>query len=394
MHAVRNLWLFALLRGSTVSFQLKSDPFQSPKASVTFPRVSRIPILAIRTGENFRSLSVAFHGVRDFFTVHMLKSKSSPERSPSLAVNRREPARVGVLIVIDQRRLQAAAWAELHTARKRLEKAARDLQRHEEIDVPAYDSWLHRLFPRLVTLLRELHAEVTTKAHQVQLVQAMSAYSGGSLKRLWREQKAREAQPETSERNDDDASFRPDDPDVETSSGQYRHEARDDDFPVERGPTPSSDARAIYRRLVQRLHPDRGGEWTAARQRLWHEVQQAWAAADTDWLARLEVNWEEAHEILGPSSALSRLRQAIVELHGARRDTERKLSSYRDSPAWRFTKKEKQRAALQERTEANFLHDIRFLQRQLDHLNATIAAWENDGRGPRRRPRAQTRWRD
>ena len=59
------------------------------------------------------------------------------------------------LLIIEHRRLQSAAWAEFHTARKSLEKATRDLHRHEEIDCPYFESWLHRTFPLLVTQLRE-----------------------------------------------------------------------------------------------------------------------------------------------------------------------------------------------------------------------------------------------
>jgi len=76
------------------------------------------------------------------------------------------------LLIIDHGRLQSAAWAEFHTARKRLEKAARNLHRHEETDVPAYTAWLHRTFPLLVTRLRELHAEIASKAQKVQAAQA------------------------------------------------------------------------------------------------------------------------------------------------------------------------------------------------------------------------------
>jgi len=287
-------------------------------------------------------------------------------------------------MVIDHERLQAAAWAEFHTARKRLDKATRDLHRHEEIDVPAYESWLHRTFPILVTTLRELGAEVAAKTRQVNAVLAKAALSGGSLKRLWRQQKEQEANPEAFEDDRD-----PDFEDGDSTSG--RHEARVEDFANASGPAPTLGARDIYRRLVQRLHPDRGGEWTPAREHLWHEVQRAWAAADTDWLSRLEVDWETANEIVGPTSPLSRLRRAIEELHAARRDTERKLHEYRGSPQWRFTRIGKNQDVVYRRTEGNFAHDLKVLQRQLAHLNARIAAWEEDWTRADSRPKLHRR---
>jgi hypothetical protein len=307
--------------------------------------------------------------------------------------------------VIDEGPLKRAAWAELHAVRKRQEKAARDLHRHEEIDRPAYDSWLHRTFPTLISRLRELHEEVFAKGEKVRAVQSIAMMSGRSPRKIWREQKEREANPqkfesdeetENGERNNRgrrDAFDRDDDP-----FGDDSDFPRGDEWSWEQAfegqrvrpasPKPGAEARDIYRRLVQRIHPDRGGEWTAARQRLWHEVQLAWAAADADWLARLEIEWEAANDVLVPTSALSRLRGAIAELHAARRDLERKLRHYRETPPWRFTLAEKKRESLHRRTEMDFHHDIAFLQRQLNHLNALIATWEEPPRA-RRRSRAR-----
>jgi hypothetical protein len=106
-----------------------------------------------------------------------------------------------------------------------------------------------------------------------------------------------------------------------------------------------------------------------------------------DWLSRLEIEWETANEVLGPTSPVSRLRRAIEELHAARRDTERKLREYRRSFQWRFTLDEAKRQVLHRKAEASFEHDIAYLQRQLAYLKSIIAAWENTR--PRRRARNQ-----
>ena len=319
-----------------------------------------------------------------------------------------EPDPLEALVLIDDAPLKSRAWAELHGVRKRQEKAARDLHRHEQVDQPAYDAWLHRTFPTLLTRLRELHQEVFTKGQRVQNVQAISAMTGRSPRKIWHEQKEAEANPPPPDADEDEGEsggrkrrrdetdredpFDADDDffDDEPRAGRRGRGQWDDAFDAKSashgGKRPGVEARDVYRRLVQRLHPDRGGEWTAARQRLWHEVQQAWAAGDADWLTRLEVEWEAAHDVLSPNSPLSRLRCAIEELHAARRDLERKLRAYRDSPPWRFSLTEKKRDALHRRTEQNFQHDIGFLQRQLEHLNALIASWEEPPR-IRRRPR-------
>jgi len=308
--------------------------------------------------------------------------------------------------LIDVRPLQNAAWAEFHTVRKRLEKAAQDLHRHEQIDGPEYNSWLHRTFPVLLTTLRELHQEVFEKGEKVKAVQITSALTGRTARKIWLDHKAAATQPTEDDELpgfEDEGRKRPD---------RERDDFKDfddfDDFEFageEEGPAgfrrgrraareekPTapravvSAAKEIYRRLVQRLHPDRGGAWSAARERLWHEVQHAWANFDIDWLSRLEVEWESANDVLGPTSPLSRLRVAIEELQAARRDIERKLREYRQAPAWRFTLAEKKRPGLQQRTENGLRHDVEYLRSQLHYFDTLIASWEKPVRTNRRRP--------
>jgi hypothetical protein len=335
-----------------------------------------------------------------------------PHAAPAAAP--RGGRRIFALVVIDIRPLQRAAWAEFHTARKRHDKSAHDLHRHEQVDTPAYDAWVHRTFPIFVTTLRELHEEVFRKARQVEMVQELADLTGRSVRKLWREQKEAAANPQASgdpfgdefgddaddpeaagreERGrDEDRGFSDEEGPSSRRRGFRSRGASEPDFEPPRAAASSREAKEIYRRLVQRLHPDRGGEWTPARERLWHEVQQAWAAGDADWLARLEMESGEMSETLGPDSPLSRLRRAIAELHAARRDTERKLRNYRGSLPWRFTLTEKKRGELEQRIEANFRHDIVFLQRQLVHLNATIASWEQERRPRRRSTRSARGW--
>jgi hypothetical protein len=291
-------------------------------------------------------------------------------------------------MVIDHQRLQDAAWAEFQSVRKQLDKITRELHRHEEVDIPAYTAWLHRTFPLHVTRIRELAEEVTRKTRQILNVQSRAAHTGRSLKRLWQEERAKAADPEAFRQK---AKAQPEGEAEEEASSERRKDARLEDFDQAKAPPPPLEARAIYRRLVQHLHPDRGGAWTNARERLWHEVQQAWAAGDVDWLARLEVEWETAHESIGSKTPLSRLRAAIEELHAAGRDLEHKLATYRTSLPWRFTLTEAKRVALERRVEAEFGHEFRDLRNQLTHLNRTIADWEEDWTRADSRPTRKTR---
>lgn len=320
------------------------------------------------------------------------------------------PLPCGTLVLIDAAPLRHAAWSEFHAARKAAEKAARDLRRHEETDTPSYERWLHGTFPQLVTALRELHAEVLRKSRDIDHAQLEAAMYNRSVKKVWKEHRYYEANPEAWERdhppepeppprsaNDsrddpEDDFFKdlfgdedPRDSFVPGDAPRDRFDA-DDPWGGRRAAPATTDARDIYRRLVQHLHPDRGGEWTPAREHLWHQVQQAWDARDADWLARLEIEWDTANDQIGPDSSLSRLRRAIEELRAARRDTERKLRAYRRSPAWRFTLSEKKRPQLHRRLEVELHEDLAALQRHLAHLDATIATWESPPPG-RRNPK-------
>ena len=137
------------------------------------------------------------------------KAASSPRRR---AASKRFDPRCdpgAMLVVIDETPLKRAVWAELHAVRKRQEKVARDLHRHEERDRPAYDTWLHRTFPILITRLRELHEEVFAKGQKVEAVQTMAMMTGRSPRKLWREQQEMEKNPkafdsEDGEGRDDD----------------------------------------------------------------------------------------------------------------------------------------------------------------------------------------------
>jgi hypothetical protein len=322
-------------------------------------------------------------------------------------------SRCRLLIVIDNAPLKNAVWANFHAARKRVEKAARDLHRHEQTDTPAFNSWLHGTFPQLVTALRELAAEVERKGRNVEQAQFTASMTGRSVKKVWREHREYEADPEAYERAHpqpepaaDDSRrphgdpTQPDESDDEFEDffkGLFGDEGDDAASPFGGGRRPNrsqtdhADAKELYRRLVQHLHPDRGGEWTPARERLWHEVQQAWAARDADWLARLEIEWETANDTVSPDSSIGRLRRAIAELDAARRDTERKLRECRKMPAWRFSLAENKRPQLLRNIEASLRGDFEQLKRHLAYLNETITAWEAPASTPHRQRRGRGR---
>lgn len=309
------------------------------------------------------------------------KTNDSPPRSSTVA-----------LIVVDQNPLKLAAWAKLQSARKRLGRATADLHRHEKEDEPGYRAWMASSFPALVSEIRDLMLQIQTKSALISRVQHEASRRGKAAAVVWQSYKNQrssaddffpplnEAEDEDRDEIDDEIDDLVDEwlreqgvdplsPEAEEMRDFARAQRRDTP------PEPTDEAKEIYRRLVQRLHPDRGGEWTSEREALWHEVQRAWEAHDADWLSRLEAEMEISVETIGPTSALGRLLNALKEIEAARRDTEKKLRGYRKTPAWRFT--------LRPRTDrevadlASALRDDRDLLRaQLESLEATFARWE------------------
>lgn len=323
-------------------------------------------------------------------------------------------------MVVDNRPLQLAAWKQLATARKRLAKATADLHRYENVDEPAFRAWTATAHPELLTELRELGAKFAEKEHLVSSVEREAYATGRQPHRVWHSRQnpppagATPAHEKTASdpwTDDIGGASGPGDEDpfgraeyeklmeeFFAEHGIHADDPRADEFrssiggflgfgPSKPSPAAGDPAREIYRRLVQHLHPDRGGEWTPARARLWHEVQQAWDARDLDWLSRLEVEWEAATELLGPASPVGRLLQALREIDAARRDSDRRIRAYRHSPAWRFSLLAAPGVRLHQRLESELREEMNRLLYGLAELERTIASWERalQPRRPRRR---------
>ncbi len=316
------------------------------------------------------------------------------------------------LLVVDNRPLQAAAWTKLKVARLRLEKASHDIHRHDETDVPSFRAWLNTTFLVLISEVRDLAEQVAGKGRIVSDVESQAYFQGRSPGTVWREMK-RTPSPSGAQSEDPFADEsgpgagsdrkRPDDRFGEEARGFFEEDDFDGDDPFAgmfndggqgffgfgspSAPSPDKiDAKAIFRRLVQQLHPDRGGTWTPERARQWELVQQAWQSGDADWLARLEAEWEARTDVLGPDNSVGRLLMACTEIDAACRDAERRVREYRKDPAWRFSLA-KSLDKLQARLDRDLRADRDMLRGQLDELEAIIAFWEKPRgrRGKQRR---------
>jgi hypothetical protein len=303
-------------------------------------------------------------------------------RRPLQPVSR---SRSTALITIDEGPLKNAAWEVLRAARKRLTKATEELHRHEEKDEPAHRAWMLASCPTLISEIRELTMLYQSKRALIDEIESQAWRQHRSAAAVWQAYKknggfvdATTWDEETSEEEKDSGNLADDiinemlrDQGIDLSSkeaDELRTLGRERLGRSVKENSEPDTAKEIYRRIVQRLHPDRGGDWTPKRESLWHEVQRAWEARDADWLARLEAELEIAQETLTGNSPLSRLYAALKETEAARRDAERKVRYYKKSPAWRFTLKR------HGREEVAVLASQ--LRRERDDLRAALAAAE------------------
>lgn len=320
------------------------------------------------------------------------QATSTRSRSSTLRKTRPKINRCRTLAIVDNAPLQSAAWKDVLRARARLEKLTLEIHRHEEVDQPGFDSWMAQTFPTLLSELRELAQQARDKSILATEIEREAFFSDRSPKQVWQEWRRNGGRRPAEEEHEDEADFSEENgaaPRDETGERSAGNQERQDDEPDEadmfeslfkdrRRPARGKERGAIrdlYRRLVLQLHPDRGGEWTPSRQRLWLQVQQAWANRDLDWLSRLEVEWEAALDRIGPASPVSQLRRAIAEIESARRDAQKRLRTYKTKRSWQFSIV-RDRARLKESIQYSLREELQMLRAELRDLERVFALWE------------------
>jgi hypothetical protein len=96
--------------------------------------------------------------------------------------------------------------------------------------------------------------------------------------------------------------------------------------------------KALYRTLVRRLHPDLRADGSASVSALWHEVQEAYAAADVAQMEILLALCDIQADELAEGTSLSQMHSVLAELQRSMQALEKMLLEAEGEDAWDFAR--------------------------------------------------------
>ena len=131
--------------------------------------------------------------------------------------------------------------------------------------------------------------------------------------------------------------------------------------------------RELYRRLVRRLHPDLRADGSAAASALWHETQEAYAAAD---VARMEIllALSDIEANRTADQTVSQMQAVLIELDRALRALEKSLQEAEGEDAWDFARLGPG-PDLHSRVERQLKSELAHRQQRLRGLTQIIQGW-------------------
>lgn len=335
------------------------------------------------------------------------------------------------IVLIDQEPLREAAAADCTNAMARLERARIGWHRFERKDKPAFVRWRAREFGALLSRAREVEVQIRdcqALVHEVEMEMrrgfqdAHSAYQRMIFRR--KNPSAAREEDDEAHREGSEASRKLSDFEKEalfqdwvkkslgTNPDKMDDKAYSKTFeafkahmfrgPVEE-PRPRNSYRAarkasitrekldeeaaalldprvkeLYRILVRRLHPDLRADASAAVSELWHEVQEAYAAADVAHMEILLALIDIESNNTGAQTSIGQMREVLSELERALRALEKSLLEAEGEDAWSFAQSGPN-ADLRLRVKRQLKSDLAARTMCLDVLTSTIAAW---ARGP------------
>ena len=335
------------------------------------------------------------------------------------------------IVLIDQGPLREAAATDCTQAMAQLERARRGWHHFERKDKPAFVRWRAREFGALLSRAREVEIQIRdcqTLVHEVEMEMrrgfqdAHSAYQRVMFRRENPsaagdddEEAPREGGAASRKLSDfeKEALFQdwvkkslgtnPDKMDDKAysttfeafklhmfrnpveeprSRNSYRAAGKariTPEKPNEGAATlPDLRVKELYRILVRRLHPDLRADASAVVSELWHEVQEAYAAADVAHMEILLALIDIESNNTGAQASIGQMRAVLAELERALRALEKSVAEAEGEDAWNFAQSGPN-PDLRSRVERQLKSDLAARTMCLDVLTKTIAAW---ARGP------------
>jgi hypothetical protein len=314
--------------------------------------------------------------------------------------------------IIDIRDQRQRLLQEERELLRKLAALEERIRQFEDVDQPAYESWLSQEFGPELSTLEEQYAAIRAMRLRVQRIEDLI-----ERKRLHPREALYEADRHSSAEATDESDAEAEQAARRQAKKEAKREARRAEkkekrraehearshFSAPRGQAdenPGLGSRkrlvTLYRTLARKLHPDSPGFVASDRtQRLWLDVQMAYESSDFERLLSISA-WLEGPEgsLVGaePHSAvlsLSEHQERNRVLGISRYRLQKTTARLAEHPAWEFTRGPAT-AAGRQRLRKRIAREI---EQELERAQNALAAYEDfiESIGPPRAPRGKRR---
>lgn len=308
------------------------------------------------------------------------------------------------LLVVDSAAIRQKAKAEYEQVLKQVNDARHELERFEMEDRPKFSRWLNSQFGSLLTELRETHQRLSEQRERLMAIEFESFLTGVSAAEAYRQQKAREENPDLAKEfeaefsdifeDDDDSGDAPpleDDPfGPDRHSHTHQKTRRGSKSNRKAGPPkPPDRVKELYRMLVRRLHPDLHPDLTRQMLEWWHQVQVAYQKGDAEQLEVILSLYEMTEKGSAAETSVSLLKRITQQFRSSLRALRQQLGKHRNEPAWNFSRLTDLKPLAQriQRELESELRGMKTLLRRIESQLADIAEAAQRLRTRRRRRR-------
>ena len=286
----------------------------------------------------------------------MLKGENEANLPPVILarkpVRRRKvapPPGAWSVVLIDGAPARKRARREYEKVLRDLELARAEAERFENEDKPKFAKWLSGNFGAVLTELRELQEKLYHVQELVNEVQQEFYYgnyrsiSGAYQKVMHRMEHPEELERELKKEEEEEAEFRRRFEDIFGEAEKARAQSQESGEAEPEAPSKKphraggvSRLKNIYRRLVRRLHPDKGAQRSRKEVEWWHQTQAAYHARDAEQL-ELILTLVEIQDKGATDASVSVLAQLTNEFKKSLRGLKRQIAGYRKERAWNFS---------------------------------------------------------